>query len=766
MAALAWPTCPRLGASRPGVAEGCRPASTRRRRHIAARLHRRVIRGADGAVSKAAGRDQRSGLPGNEHRKDGTSGEPPQGADAHVAASGSATRVIRLELGQSATEGGRAVVYLVGVSHVLTAAASREVRALMRRCRPDAVVLELCPERANTAMAAAVAASASASSSSSRRGEGRGDGRRQERESSRRPSRSETGPGVVPASVRVLGLPPKRPLPGASPAELLGSLCTVTGSVASVDDLRRDCDTLLATGLFGDVTVDVDDDGCSGEHSVVYCVGCSGGEEDEEGLPTVPPLREVIDGVSVTFRVAPNPEARVDGAVKFSWGRAALAALGGEAAREEVEAEVIRGAVRLLLAGEGKECKAEEEVEVTGDAVQITGRREDADGEGQYEKQDDDEQEEDWEGVALHAALRESARQMCADICHTAGVEINVTSSRCTGGRDEMEEEDGVTWVSASVNGELKFPDIEPLLPEPKGNRAAGDDETIREQKRSTGASFLDRIVRAAAASATIPGPARAYFAASDIAQELIAWRLRENGKRNVAGNVEVGDEPAGYEMVSALSAALEVGTSRVVLGDVRVSTTAAAVEAAIAAQTGPFPGLRLAAATLADAFRLVLFTGAETLEDKITAAISSSFSHNGKGGALARETIVPWLMDPLINSRDDQISEAIRWTAGSVGGGTAKVDRTPAGEGLPAYVRTDVLGSPCCGREDRGERWQCYEYAAAAAVEKAGEGDRVSSHTATVPIVVAVVGAAHIDGIVSRLQPGGDQIKSSGVEI
>ena len=66
--------------------------------------------------------------------------------------SSDATRVVRLDDGP-----GGATLHLVGVSHVLVDDAARDIRALMRRLRPDAVVLELCAERAPAAMAAALA---------------------------------------------------------------------------------------------------------------------------------------------------------------------------------------------------------------------------------------------------------------------------------------------------------------------------------------------------------------------------------------------------------------------------------------------------------------------------------------------------------------------------------------------------------------------------------------------------------------------------------
>ena len=70
----------------------------------------------------------------------------------HADTASDATRVVRLDDGP-----GGSTLHLVGVSHVLVDDAARDIRALMRRLRPDAVVLELCAERAPGAMAAALA---------------------------------------------------------------------------------------------------------------------------------------------------------------------------------------------------------------------------------------------------------------------------------------------------------------------------------------------------------------------------------------------------------------------------------------------------------------------------------------------------------------------------------------------------------------------------------------------------------------------------------
>ena len=134
-----------------------------------------------------------------------------------------ATRVVRLE---DRSRG--AVVHLVGVSHVLAADAARDVRALLSHHRPDAVVLELCAERAGAAIAAALASS---------RGTGAGSrrGRRRERRRSRRtpPAGRRAQRGVHPGPSR--RSPAPRRIPGRPPR----SAAMPTGPPRRPDGHRR-----------------------------------------------------------------------------------------------------------------------------------------------------------------------------------------------------------------------------------------------------------------------------------------------------------------------------------------------------------------------------------------------------------------------------------------------------------------------------------------------------------------------------------------------
>ena len=210
---------------------------------------------------------------------------------------------------------------------------------------------------------------------------------------------------------------------------------------------------------------------------------------------------------------------------------------------------------------------------------------------------------------------------------------------------------------------------------------------------------------------------------------------------------------------------------------------------------------------TLMDALRLVIFTPPETIERDIRRAISSSSSSSpGGGGELARATVAPWLVDAIITSRDDHMFNAIWWTAMSAAASTAstagsKVSTAGAGAtgevGLaaatagataagaiatvgesaaratshesdpkgsativvppPAFVRLATTLVARCGDNVRVggrrggdvEEGGCTLYAYTEEADHEGVCGGV--HSAGEAMVVAVVGAAHLDGIVAR---------------
>ena len=235
--------------------------------------------------------------------------------------------------------------------------AARDIRALMRRLRPDAVVLELCAERAPAAMAAALAGVS---------------------------ADTAPPPAVIPRAVRIEGLPSK-PLPGASEAELLSLLRARAGAVVTPRDLARDRDALMALGNFREVDVDVLDEDADAVAAAPALVAARLDSTTDTGFAGTSikrePLTEVIAVLSVELRVAPNAAAAVTADIRFSWGRRARRAFG---ARASVERKIVRGALQMLL---------QEEEEEEGDD----------DGDDDEEDAWDEEEEEAslWEGVAL-----------------------------------------------------------------------------------------------------------------------------------------------------------------------------------------------------------------------------------------------------------------------------------------------------------------------------------------------------------------------------
>ena len=326
-----------------------------------------------------------------------------------------ATRVVRLE---DRSRG--AVVHLVGVSHVLAADAARDVRALLSHHRPDAVVLELCSERAGAAIAAALASS---------RGTGAGSRGEDDAIDDAGPA-GPRPPGVVPRAVSIRGLPAERPLPGASPGDLLAQLRCRPGRLAAPADIDADVRTLMESGLFEEVLVhvsageeskgadDIYTDDKSGDDEgngngnvegsnpdgdepggrVLYCAGGACGDG----------VAEVIVGASVEFRCALDSSLAVTADVRFSWSEKAQKKLGGDP--KDLEADVLRRAALLLLEyDKGRPGDGDDE---DGDEKSAPGDGDadaDADGDG-----DGDADEETREGAALRAVLRESARRVCA----------------------------------------------------------------------------------------------------------------------------------------------------------------------------------------------------------------------------------------------------------------------------------------------------------------------------------------------------------------
>ena len=630
-------------------------------------------------------------------------------ADARVS---DATRVVRLDDGP-----GGATLHLVGVSHVLVDDAARDIRALMRRLRPDAVVLELCAERAPAAMAAALAGVS---------------------------ADTAPPPAVIPRAVRIEGLPSK-PLPGASEAELLSLLRARAGAVVTPRDLARDRDALMALGHFREVDVDVLDADADAVAAAPALVAARLDSTTDTGFAGTSikrePLTEVIAVRSVELRVAPNAAAAVTADIRFSWGRRARRAFG---ARASVEREIVRGALQMLL---------QEEEEEEGDD----------DGDDDEEDAWDEEEEEAslWEGVALRSALGASARASCP------GASVDVVSFRGKETTDSVDE-GGVVWVRVALDGERTFPHVGHSREEAKDSRedsgsVPSDAVPTRTKQKSTrenehekvsAATRVARVAETLRSVSSMPGEtslaARAYLAASELAQELVAARLDQKA-------------PAGAETVAALASAMAAGARAVVLGDVPASETLAGVVEGLEGVSLGKTANGTATATagkqtkklgsvLDASFRLlnsVFASDKGALRNDVAAALrgfvfdeneSRDENENGRSTRDAPSELPAALTDALVTRRDARLFDAAWCLA-----------ERSAGVSVPAYARVKARA----GDDEETEKDDS-EALALYALEKAWDPSGVfapseASFREGAMVIVAVVGAAHIEGIARR---------------
>ena len=630
-------------------------------------------------------------------------------ADARVS---DATRVVRLDDGP-----GGATLHLVGVSHVLVDDAARDIRALMRRLRPDAVVLELCAERAPAAMAAALAGVS---------------------------ADTAPPPAVIPRAVRIEGLPSK-PLPGASEAELLSLLRARAGAVVTPRDLARDRDALMALGHFREVDVDVLDEDADAVAAAPALVAARLDSTTDTGFAGTSikrePLTEVIAVRSVELRVAPNAAAAVTADIRFSWGRRARRAFG---ARASVEREIVRGALQMLL---------QEEEEEEGDD----------DGDDDEEDAWDEEEEEAslWEGVALRSALGASARASCP------GASVDVVSFRGKETTDSVDE-GGVVWVRVALDGERTFPHVGHSREEAKDSRedsgsVPSDAVPTRTKQKSTrenehekvsAATRVARVAETLRSVSSMPGEtslaARAYLAASELAQELVAARLDQKA-------------PAGAETVAALASAMAAGARAVVLGDVPASETLAGVVEGLEGVSLGKTANGTATATagkqtkklgsvLDASFRLlnsVFASDKGALRNDVAAALrgfvfdeneSRDENENGRSTRDAPSELPPALTDALVTRRDARLFDAAWCLA-----------ERSAGVSVPAYARVKARA----GDDEETEKDDS-EALALYALEKAWDPSGVfapseASFREGAMVIVAVVGAAHVEGIARR---------------
>ena len=255
------------------------------------------------------------------------------------------------------------------------------------------------------------------------------------------------------------------------------------------------------------------------------------------------PLTEVIAVRSVELRVAPDAAAAVTADIRFSWGRARRAF--GD--RAEVERKIVRGALEMLLEEQEEE---------------------------QAEEDEEDEEAHDvaclWEGVALRSALGVSAR---------AGVSRRLSRRRSRFERERGRRRRGRRAVGARRGGRRtrvpRFRRARRNEPRERAARRPGG-RPKKEKRRGVARGkkgFRDDSRRARGGGCAfgfldafrVPRRARAYLAASELAQELVAARLDQKA-------------PAGAETAAALAAAMAAGARAVVLGDVPASETLAGV--------------------------------------------------------------------------------------------------------------------------------------------------------------------------------------------
>ena len=593
----------------------------------------------------------------------------------HADTASDATRVVRLDDGP-----GGSTLHLVGVSHVLVDDAARDIRALMRRLRPDAVVLELCAERAPGAMAAALAGVSADTASP---------------------------PAVIPRAVRIEGLPSK-PLPGASEAELLSLLRARAGAVVTPRDLASDRDALMALGHFREVDVDVLVEDADAAAAAPALVGARLDSTADAGPDPADdsrgPLTEVIAVRSVELRVAPDAAAAVTADIRFSWGRRARRAFGD---RAEVERKIVRGALEMLLEEQEEE---------------------------QAEEDEEDEEAHDvaclWEGVALRSALGVSARAACPG----ASVDVARVSSASA---DDVDE-GGVLWVRVAVDGERAFPafaerDEASRESEPRDDREDDrkkkKDAESREEKKVSATTRVARAAEAVRSVSSTPSAslaARAYLAASELAQELVAARLDQKA-------------PAGAETAAALAAAMAAGARAVVLGDVPASETLAGVvdglkDASREKEESSTLGSVLDATR---AFASVFASDKAALRSDVAAALRGfAAEENGdenKNGPRAPGALI----DALVTRRDAHLFD-VAWSI-AAGDDAARAS-------VPAYARVaSAAAAP--------EPFALYAFEKAwnpSRLLAPGEAELLRKRKRSM-VIVAVVGAAHVEGIARR---------------
>ena len=217
---------------------------------------------------------------------------------------------------------------------------------------------------------------------------------------------------------------------------------------------------------------------------------------------------------------------------------------------------------------------------------------------------------------------------------------------------------------------------------------------------------------------------ARAYLAASELAQELVAARLDQNA-------------PAGAETAAALAAAMAVGARAVVLGDVPASETLTGVVKGLkgVSRDGSFALSSVFDATRA--FASVFASDKAALRSDVAAALRGfAAEENGdenKNGPRAPGALI----DALVTRRDAHLFD-VAWSI-AAGDDAARAS-------VPAYARVaSAAAAP--------EPFALYAFEKAwnpSRLLAPGEAELLRKRKRSM-VIVAVVGAAHVEGIARR---------------
>ena len=223
---------------------------------------------------------------------------------------------------------------------------------------------------------------------------------------------------------------------------------------------------------------------------------------------------------------------------------------------------------------------------------------------------------------------------------------------------------------------------------------------------------------------------ARAYLAASELAQELVAARLDQKA-------------PAGAETSAALAAAMAAGARAVVLGDVPASETLTGVADGLkgASRDKKKGGFSTLSSVLdaPRAFASVFASDKAALRSDVAAALRGfAAEENGDESENEPFSRAPAaLVDALVTRRDAHLFDAA-WSLAARDAVTRAL--------VPAYAR---VASAAAAPEPFAlyafeKAWDPSRLLAPGEAELSRKRERAT-------VIVAVVGAAHVEGIARR---------------